>query len=59
MEVPASCQLVLRDAAVSFCSESLDAPVSNQHSYCFSLSLLTLAPADTGLSRASDSDECQ
>lgn len=59
VEVPASCQFVLRDAAVSFSSDSVDAPVSNQHSYCFSPSLLTLAPADTGLSRASDSAECQ
>lgn len=33
--------LVSRDAAVSFGCDSLEAPVSNQHSHCFNLSLLT------------------
>lgn len=36
-----SWRAVSRDAAVSFGCESLEAPVSNQHSHCFNLSLLT------------------
>lgn len=36
-----SWRAVSRDAAVSLGCDSLEAPVSNQHSHCFNLSLLT------------------